>query len=216
VSKLERQLDDVFGEERVEILWPSDEEVDVELLRLQLISEIDAHAQRIPLDLRGVRGAPEQLVDLLLEMQRYATSQSKVISISASLPAMQEALNPRRRRKAGRPQEAIDEQGARNASEVAKTAIRSRGGDNPQTLLAVQADEKAETRVRSRTTPRLRSDRNLALLASILGLFAAAVLTYRFFTDETKPVIVPTKSFESESETRTAERVISDVRAPSD
>ena len=51
MSKLDRQLDDVFGEGRVEIYWPSDEEVDVELLRLQLISEIDAHAQRIPLDL---------------------------------------------------------------------------------------------------------------------------------------------------------------------
>jgi hypothetical protein len=202
VSKLERQLDDFFGEERVEILWPSDEEVDVELLRLQLISEIDAHTQRIPLDLRGVRGAPEQLVDLLLEMQRYAMSQSKVVSISASLPPMQEALNPRRRRKAGRPDEAIDEQGTRDASEVAKNAIRSRGGDDPQTLLAVQADEKAERRVRSRTTSHARLDRNVAILASILGLFTAGLVVYWFYTYETKPLIYQNiKTFENEPET---------------
>lgn len=202
MSKLERQLDDVFGEERVEILWPSDDEVDVELLRLQLVSEIDAHAQRIPLDLRGVRGAPEQLVDLLLEMQRYAMSQTKVLSISASLPPMQEALNPRRRRKAGRPQKAIDERGTRDASEVARNAIRSRGSDDPQTLLAVQADEQAETRVRSRTRPRIRLDRNAVLVASILSLFTAGLLTYWFFTDETKPVIYENaKMFEGETET---------------
>jgi hypothetical protein len=124
---------------------------------------------------------------------------------------MQEALNPRRRRKAGRPQEAIDEQGARNASEVAKTAIRSRGGDNPQTLLAVQADEKAETRVRSRTTPRLRSDRNLALLASILGLFAAGLLTYWFFTSEDPVIYDSAKMFEeSVEETAGDERTASE------
>ncbi len=199
MSKLERQLDDVFGEDRVEILWPSDEEVDVELLRLQLISEIDAHAHRIPLDLRGVRGAPEQLVDLLLEMQRYAMSQTKVLSISASLPPMQQALNPRRRRKAGRPQEAIDDQGARNASEVAKSAIRSRGGsEDPQTLLAVQADEKAETRVRSRTKPRFKWARYVALLAAILALFTAGLLVYWFYSYETKPLIYQNiKTFES-------------------
>ena len=200
MSKLDRQLDDVFGEGRVEVFWPSDDEVDVELLRLQLISEIDAHAQRIPLDLRGVQGAPEQLVDLLLEMQRYAMSRSKVLSISASLPPMQEALNPRRRRKAGRPQEAIDDVGSRNASEVAKTAIRSRGGDDPHTLLAVQAEENAETRVRSRTSPRFHLDRNVALLASILGLVTAGMLTYWFFTDEAAVIYQKAKTFESETE----------------
>ena len=181
----------------------------MELLRLQLISEIDAHAQRIPLDLRGVRGAPEQLVDLLLEMQRYAMSQTKVLSISASLPPMQEALNPRRRRKAGRPEEAIDERGTRDASEVARNAIRSRGSDDPQTLLAVQADEQAETRVRSRTRPRIRLDRNAVLVASILSLFTAGLLTYWFFTEETKPVIYENaKMFEGETETSSDKRAL--------
>jgi hypothetical protein len=54
LSKLDRQLNDVFRERRVDIHWPNDEEVDVDLLRLHLISEIDSHSQRIPLDLRGV------------------------------------------------------------------------------------------------------------------------------------------------------------------
>jgi hypothetical protein len=125
-----------------------------------------------------------------------------VLSISASLPAMQEALNPRRRRKAGRPQEAIDGEGARNASEVAKTAIRSRAGsEDPQMLLAVRADENAETRVRSRTKPHFKWARHVALLAAIVVFFSTGLLVYWFYSYETKPLIYQNiKTFESETE----------------
>ncbi len=198
MSKLDRQLDDFFGERRVEIHWPSAEEVDVDLLRLHLISEIDSHSRRIPLDLRGVNGAPEELVDLLLDMQRYAMAQSKVLSISASLPPMQEALNPRRRRKARRPQQAIDEDGARDASEVARSAIQSQASSEPSALLAYQAEVVAERRVRSRTRVRRTTKHYVRLMTAIL-LILAAILTFLwFFSFETKPVIYDNlKSFES-------------------
>ena len=198
MAKLDRQLDEFFGERRVEVQWPSDEEVDVDLLRLHLISEIDSHARRVPLDLRGVNGAPEELVDLLLEMQRYAMAQSKVLSISASLPPMQEALNPRRRRRAGRPQEAIDEDGARDASEVARSAIQSQSNSEPNALLAYQAEVVAERRVRARTTARRKTQRYLWLLIAILGSLAAMLTLHWFFSVETKPLIYDSvKTFEN-------------------
>lgn len=198
MAKLERQLDELYGESRVEIHWPSNDEVDVELLRLHLISEIDSHSRRIPLDLRGVNGSPEVLVDLLLEMQRYAMAQSKVLSISASLPPMQEALNPRRRRKAWRPQETIDQDGARNASEVARSAINSHGNSEPNALLAYQAEVVAERRVRSRTKTRRGLKRYLAFLLLIFSSLTLMLALHWFFSFETEPLIYDNvKTFEN-------------------
>jgi hypothetical protein len=48
MSKLDRQLDDVYGEARVVIRWPRGEEIDVDAVRNQLIEEIDHH-RAIPL-----------------------------------------------------------------------------------------------------------------------------------------------------------------------
>ena len=198
MSKLDRQLDGVFGEERVEIFWPSDDEVDVDLLRLHLISRIDDHLRRVPLDLRGVNGAPDRLVDLLLELQRYAMSQGKVLSISASLPPMQEALNPRRRRKAGRPQEAIDEFGSRSASEVARTAINSQGSGDPNPLLVSKVDESAERRVGARTKVRRNKKDYLGLVTAIVGILAATLAFHWFWGFETEPLIYDNiKTFEN-------------------
>ena len=198
VAKLERQLDELYGERRVEIHWPSDDEVDVDLLRLHLISEIDSHTRRIPLDLRGVNGSPEELVELLLELQRYAMTQSKVLSISASLPPMQEALNPRRRRKAGRAQEAIHEDGARNASEVARSAINSHGNSEPNAYLAYQAEVVAERRVRSRTKPRRNLKRYLGHLIVIFGILTSLLVFHWFFNFQADPLIYDSvKSFEN-------------------
>jgi hypothetical protein len=199
-------LDEVLGEKRVEIHWPSDDEVDVDLLRLYLISEIDAHRQRIPLDLRGVHGSPERLVDLLIEMQRYAASRSKVLSISASLPAMQEALNPRRRRKAGRPQDAIDETGARTASEVARSAIKSQP-QAPNALLAQNADVAAERRVRSGTRRSAKRVRRIIELASMVLIGVAAISSiYWFSTRKTPPLVYSSvKSFESSAAEKRSE-----------
>ena len=123
MSKLDRQLDKIHNESRVVIEWPKDVEVDVDALRATLIEEIDQHHRRVPLDLRSVHGAPKALVKLLLEMQRYARSKDKVLAISYALAPMQDALNPRRRRKAGRSNEAIDQEGSIDAGEVAKSAL---------------------------------------------------------------------------------------------
>ena len=123
MSKLDRQLDQVSGEKKVAVVWPKDADVDVVRLRERLISEIDGHNHRIPLDLRGVHGAPPALVEILIDLQKYARSEGKLLSISYALPPMQDALNPRRRRKAGRPSEAIDEDGQPDASEVAKSLL---------------------------------------------------------------------------------------------
>ena len=148
--------------------------------------------------LRTVNGAPDALVDLLLELQRYAMSRGKVLSISASLPPMQEALNPRRRRKAGRPQEAIDEEGTGSASEVARSAINSHGPADPSALIGSQVEAAAERRIHSRTSVRRGKKEYLTALAAILVSLAAMMAIHWFWNTDTEPLIYSNlKTFES-------------------
>ena len=77
MSRLDKQLDQLSGEKLVKVEWPDDETVDVPQLRANLIREIDSHSHRVPLDLRAVKGAPPDLVELLVDMRRYARSKSK-------------------------------------------------------------------------------------------------------------------------------------------
>ena len=54
MAKIDRQLDQVYGEERVVIRWPANAEVDLNEIRDHLIRQIDDHVQRVPQDLRAV------------------------------------------------------------------------------------------------------------------------------------------------------------------
>ncbi len=199
MSKLDRQVDEFFGESRVQIHWPCDDEVDVELLRLHLISEIDAHQQRVPLDLRGVNGAPDALVDLLLEMQRYAMSQSKVLSISASLPPMQEALSPRRGPK--KKSEGGDRQQA-TASDVAMSTIKGqRGGGDPQLLMRADAPTQRQDLKRKRRNSAARWNSYLKIALAILFSTAGILVLAWIFNYEEEPLIYRNvKNFESQAQ----------------
>jgi hypothetical protein len=194
MSKLDRQLDDIWGEKRVDIHWPADQEIDVDLLRLQLISEIDAHRQRVPLDLRGVDGAPEALVALLVELQSYALSQSKVISISNILPPMQEALNPRRGRRSA--ESDVAKEGP-TAGEVARSALNSRTPIDP-VKYDLSAAKKIERRLKPRRKKVKRTRREYAIIATVILLILGITgLAEWYYVFAHQPVLkVPSKTFE--------------------
>ena len=65
MSKLDRQLNQASGESIVAINWPRGGLVNVDQLREQLVDEIDCHQYRVPIDLRGVHGAPDALIELV-------------------------------------------------------------------------------------------------------------------------------------------------------
>ena len=197
MAKIDRQLDRVWGEGQVRIDWPADEEVDVDLVRLYLISEIDRHDYRIPVDLRGVQGAPEELIDLLVEMQRYARDQAKYLSISNSLPPMQEALHPRRRR-AGRKQTSATT--ATDAGESARTVLDSQYKEEPYSIEESKVVRKPKKR-KSSKTQRKRSHylRLGGLILAVTG--AIAVVEWYFIFHAKSDGVVVRKTFEGEDAT---------------
>lgn len=194
MSKLERQLDEVYGEERVTIAWPSDDEVDVDEIRAHLIREIDRHRQRVPLDLRGVNGAPESLIDLLLEAQLYAKEQDKVVAISYALPPMQDALQGRPRRS---PAPLRKEKGEGDAGELAHSILKKQVYKSDPANYDLSNAEKIE-RSKRRRKPRSAWHRYAILSSVILGGTAiiGAIEWYLIFHEQPKGVRIPTKAFE--------------------
>ena len=192
MSKLDRQLDAIVGGERVEIRWPKEAEIDIDALTAELKSNIDNAAQRVSLDLRGVHGAPARLVDLLCEAQVYARENGKVLAISAALPAMETALNPRRRRKAGRSKEAIDKESALDAGELAKSVLDSRF-DQPEYDMS-----KAETIIRPKKIKKKTPLTHYIGLAGIIAVSLAVIGgVYYYATNDEAPLIQPpTKAYE--------------------
>ena len=61
MSKFDRQLDAVYGEQRVAIQWSSSDPSDIDSLRKRLESEVDRQHTRLSLDLRGVEGRAERI-----------------------------------------------------------------------------------------------------------------------------------------------------------
>ena len=61
MSKIDRQLDEITGAEPIAIRWPLTDEHYIRLLREKVKKELDGIAFRVPLDLRGVKGAPAGL-----------------------------------------------------------------------------------------------------------------------------------------------------------
>lgn len=196
MSKLDRHLDKLRGEGRVEIQIAAGEEIDVGRLHQLLRNEIDARQHRIPVDLRKVHGAPEALVDVLIESQKYARSQGKILSVSYALPPMQEALNPIRRRMAGKSAERLDGDAAADASQVAKELI-----DQCYSEEATYDTSKAEKIQRKKKPANTRSKGfDYLLLGSVIlsvTMVIAAIEWAIVFNDQPDAVIIPAKTFES-------------------
>lgn len=120
MAKTDRLRDESQGIEPVRIVWPITEEMYLEHLRHMLEEQIDSDAQRVPLDLRHVQGAPSGLVKLLFDMQQYAASKEKQLVVTHALADMRHALSPGkggRNRAGNRISERVD------ASESARKAL---------------------------------------------------------------------------------------------
>lgn len=199
MSKLDRQLDDFSSGGRVEIHLPAGEEVDVGGLHQMLRNEIDSRPHRIPLDLRGVHGAPKPLIDVLIESQRYARSQGKLLSISYALPPMKEALNPRRRRKAGKYDDAIDDDEAADAGSVAKTLLDTRLSEENKYDISkaerIRRDKKTKKKTKKKKQNKLRDYLVIGALILLCGTVVGIVEWMIVFHDP-PDTIVPNKTFE--------------------
>ena len=207
MSKLDRQLDEVYGEESVVIRWRNDEEVDVEEVRRHLTDEIDRHHQRVPLDLRAVDGAPRALIELLLECQVYARAHGKILAISCALPPMQDALSGRPRRKRVK----TKDDGTGAAGDLAKKVLETqlRKGDPSDYDISkakkIERQQKSGKKKGKKRTKKSSGLRRYAILAAaVVGLTAivGAIEYYVLFSDM-PDAVQPPKAFESLTRFRT-------------
>ncbi|TWU04253.1 hypothetical protein [Stieleria varia] len=191
MSKLDRQLDDVYGESRVRLDWSRVEEC-IDEVRQHLKNEIDEHKARIPLDLRSIRGAPHALIDLLVECQQYAADQGKVLSVSTALPPMQDALYGLKRKKPGRQEGAASE----DASQSAQSILDTRRQDASASIPPPHPRKTASSPSRRKLRPFWK--RYAIHIAVILGLTAMVAIVEYFliFHADHETVAVPTKTFE--------------------
>ncbi len=199
MSKLDRQLDDITGKGRVEIQIAAGEEVDVGQLHQMLRNEIDSRHHRIPLDLRKVHGAPQALIDVLIESQKYARSQGKILSVSYALPPMQEAMNPRRRRQAGKSNEAIDSDTAADAGEVAKSLLDERHSD--ESAYDISNAEKIIREKKKNGKKKKRNKRREYLILGAVILLVTGVIgaiEWVIVFNDQPSAVMPIKSFERE------------------
>lgn len=197
MSKLERQLDRIHNEQRVVIKWARGDEPNVDRVRQMLLAAIDDHKQRIPLDLRKVDGAPNELVELLIEAQRYARERDKVLSISFALEPMRKALNPRRRRKAGKGSEAIDDDGSIDASEVADALLLAETKNASTESYDISKAEKIiREPKKSRFSPTAKRYLFLGCLAFVGTALAVSLEAFILFGQEQPTVNVRKKTFE--------------------
>ena len=194
MSKLDRQLDEVYGEERVVIRWPANAEVDLNEIRDHLIRQIDDHVQRVPLDLRRVDGVPQPLIDLLIECQAYARSSGKVLSISSARPEMHDALNGRPRRKSARTKNTV------TAGDLAKSVLDQQLLQDEPPKYDVSKAEKIKRPKKKGRHQKESTWKRYAMLAAVAILVTGvigAVEWYVIFNRDPDNMIVPTKSFES-------------------
>jgi len=203
MSKLDRQLDQFAGG-RVEIEIAAGEAVDVPKLHQLLRNEIDRRPERIPVDLRKVHGAPPELIDVLAEAFRYAQSQNKILSISYALPAMQEALSPRRYQTSKRAEGKKSDDAAEeptDAGTIAKSILDTRLAEELTYDLS-----NAEPVARKETPPwkpnkakrAKRWQRLLLVFAVVIATVVIGVVEWIIvFDDDSDAVIMPTKTFEA-------------------
>lgn len=197
MSKIDRQLDEIVGEERVRIDWPRGESVDADRVRNRIRYEIDCHERRIPLDLRGVHGAPQALVEILVESQQYARSKGKLLSISAAKPAMTEALQGTRPRPKQDDGQAVAEKESVDASKIAKGILDSRRPSESNPKIDLSKSERIVRKPAQRGSSKFRRYATMLAVVAVATSAIAAVECYFLFGEEPS-VTVPKKTYESQ------------------
>ncbi|WP_182867683.1 hypothetical protein [Stieleria mannarensis] len=190
MARLDKQLDKLSGEKVFRLHWPEDDSMDMELLRAEMVREINSHDHRIPLDLRGVKGAPAELVDLLVDMERYARSKSKILSMTWMLPPMRDAIDERLGRRS-RPK---SENEPDAASKTARDLLNHAEKKNEYDLSKAQKLERKKPVKKSKTGKK----HYLKLVAiALLGAIAVGVVEGVIIMQQEETLIVPEKGFES-------------------
>lgn len=199
MSKLERQIEQIAGESRVEISWPFGEDIDIDVVRNRLRYEIDLHEDRVPLDLRGVHGVPPALLELLIESGDYAIRKGKRMTVSYASPAMQDAL--RRRKVPQNLQRAnADTDEGRCASDIANAALKSQGPAPVTRTMDSAAASIAEAKANARNL-KGRSKRRFSRIIKLGSIIIAATsviaaVEFYLLMGETETVTLPTKTYE--------------------
>jgi hypothetical protein len=94
MSKLDRQIDQAAANPLLKIIYREFDDVDTAAIRKQLFDSIAAAESRVPLDCRDVDGAPDELVDLLLEANEVAKGCRKRLILSYASDELRQALRP--------------------------------------------------------------------------------------------------------------------------
>ncbi|PAY19447.1 hypothetical protein CKO51_11335 [Rhodopirellula sp. SM50] len=189
MARLDRQLDKISGEKVVRLHWTDDDSMDIEMLRADIVHEINSHEHRIPLDLRGVKGAPSELVDLLLDMDRYARSKTKILSLTWMLPPLREAFDRRLGRQRKSNSNGETDAASKTACDLLKHAEEKKEYD-------LSKAEKLERKKRSQKSK--AGKRNyLTLVAFILvGAIVVGVIEGFIIMQQEESLIIPEKGFE--------------------
>ncbi len=191
MSKLDRQLDGLTGDGRVEIEISEGQDVDVGELHQLLRNEIDRRHHRIPIDLRRVHGAPVELIDVLISAEKYARKQGKILTISYALPPMQEALDPMRRRATKSAQKGDEDAGA-----AAKSLLDEQNASEHRYDIT-RAEKIGRKRTR-RNTGKQYAIKRYIVLGSIIAVATLAIgwIEYVILFNESPSTVVPSKILE--------------------
>lgn len=198
MSRLEKQLDRVSNEQLVWVDWPEKGSVDLEVIRATLVQEINSHRERIPLDLRGVKGAPPELVGLLVDMRRYAVSKSKTLSIARVLPPLRDALEARENRGKGRRVAPSADPNQEAASDKAKAALASSSAEKEFDPATVEVIKKHKSKPATKKRGKKKS--NFAKIGAVIfgaTLLIVAVEAIVLFQQE-ESIVLPEKGFEQD------------------
>ncbi|WP_147867248.1 hypothetical protein [Stieleria maiorica] len=190
MARLDKQLDRLSGEKVFRLHWPEDDSMDVELLRAEMVREINSHDHRIPLDLRSVKGAPAELVDLLVDMERYARSKSKILSMTWMLPPLRDAIDQRMGRQSKSKSQRESDAASKTARDLLRHAEQKPGYD-------LSKAEKLDRKKRAKR-PKRGTRRYLSLVAIILvGAIVVAGVEGWIIMQQDETLVVPEKGFES-------------------
>lgn len=200
MSKIDRQIERIAGETRVEISWPFGEIIDIDVVRNRLRYEIDIHDDRVPLDLRGVHGVPPALLELLIESGDYAISKGKRMTVSYASRAMQEALRTGKVPKQS--QDSQSQTAQQNiASDIANAALKSQGPAPVTRTMDHVASSIADSKATAKATAKRRKrDKTRLIKLGCVILAATSVIAaiecYVLF-GETETVTMPKKTYEA-------------------
>ncbi|QEG41483.1 hypothetical protein UC8_35060 [Roseimaritima ulvae] len=201
MSKFDKQIAHLSGERTVAIEWRRGAEPDGQQLREMILGEIDAHQQIVPLDLRGVEGAPQELVELLLDCQSYAKTKEKSLRIMSALQPMRAALHPSRRYPKHRAKESpFESLKSADASQFAQTVLQAQHQEKHYDVSRAQkvtkAREKKQTKDKARPARTWKYYATLTLTVMVASCMIGAVEWVIVFAEEQTAPKVQAKSFE--------------------